>query len=301
MDIFPRWDRTSRPDLFVRTETQYTKIPIEAFLKNINKSEFFEELLQSLPFGTYIAGGYMLSLLENKEDQAGDVDLWFNNPLAFEEAYNVLLSKGYKLNENFNKQWTGSKVPCIQMECKDKKKIQLIKNIWFTDAEHVIDCFDFNLVQFATDLESFVFNPISLLSLPKKTIELHRILNNNLKKRLAKYKAKGYIVPDELEKNIDKLTIEEGEKNPNIYSIYYPTPPPQPEFRFNTYRDRWEFVPLNTTVVTTSPLTPIRFETNLDDLYRTAMTVDNNAIMTIDSVQEPNPDDADPPDDDPYF
>ena len=100
--------------------------------------------------------------------------------------------------------------------------IQLVKLVWYDSAEHVIDSFDLTVVQFATDGEDLVFNPVAMLDLARKRIVLHRMqFPTSTLRRLVKYTKKGfYACPGSLQRICTEVA-DAIAKNPGAEQFAY--------------------------------------------------------------------------------
>jgi hypothetical protein len=68
-----------------------------------------------------------------------------------------------------------------------------MKMVWYEDASHVIDSFDFTISQFAFTNNSFVYNGEAMMDLARKRLVLHRMqFPASTLRRLIKYASKGY-------------------------------------------------------------------------------------------------------------
>jgi hypothetical protein len=210
MSIQPHWDKKSHPQLWNRTAVKYSRIKTEELIPRGMGSLFVKEAIPLLPFGTYIAGGYVASLI-NKKLQAGDIDLYFSSEEAFDGTLNALFRpqteclEGYKTDLTY-KQIEDKETAVVKFEAKNKLDIQLIKIAWWDNPDHVLDAFDWTCVQFAIDGSDVVFNPMGIIDLFANKLMVHRIqYHMDALYRLIKYVRKGFNVPPE---TLDRITQE---------------------------------------------------------------------------------------------
>lgn len=219
------------PQDYPRSEVAYAHMPTSMAL---GRNTGIQPSLPPLPLvrGAYIAGGFAADLLiNNGYGDARDVDVFFNDKRAFEEMVERLIALGYVLDsqclpfydsatkrliwtEEFTKQ-----VPYVEFhppfELRHQygdKTVQLVKIRWYEDAEHVIDSFDFTVVQVAFDLgaQECFFNPLAPLHFAQRLIVQHRVESRaRVLLRLQKYKDKGFqptgafVLPAEVEVKLE--------------------------------------------------------------------------------------------------
>lgn len=183
-----------------KTSTAYSVAPLSYLLSRGIKNSTLDGLLKQLPNGAIIAGGYALSVLQ-EDNNATDIDFFFTSEEAFTSTYNLLTNKeleetsayhGYTLKEDLSED---QKARYVSFTHPTKPAIQLIKMVWYTDAAHVIDSFDFTISQFAFTNTQFVFNGLSILDLARKRLVLHRMqFPASTLRRIIKYTHKGYYI-----------------------------------------------------------------------------------------------------------
>jgi hypothetical protein len=217
------WTKETMPHFLTKTTTPYCKVPIADFTKrNMCNNRLFDNICEYLPKDVIIAGGFMRSVMQEEKD-AKDIDYFFLNAEALKSMFNLLMDppedawafKGYKLATE-EPYLTGSGNDLRYILFKHEKNlpdIQLIKLVYYDDAEHVIDSFDFTCVQFASDGANIIFNPMALSDIQNKRIVLHRMqFPTSTMRRLIKYANKGYYAcPGSLShiaKEMNKLLIE---------------------------------------------------------------------------------------------
>lgn len=189
---------------------------------------FLENLARELPDDAWISGGALCSLLSfglsggvyNKRNDPfefeGDIDVFFGNELAFRETLLDFLEhkpnsayEGYRLETDMAMLEPPNNVPFVTLvsENPNRPKIQLIKIVWYTSADHVIDSFDFTAVQFAMDRHNLYYNPVSLVDICGKHLVIHRMRDPlSALRRMVKYASKGFGVSNA---TFAKLTEEE--------------------------------------------------------------------------------------------
>lgn len=199
-----------KPHWYDRTATQYCRTPFSdmAKLRGIN-SPLLNNLIEILPPGAFLAGGFVASVLKGEKHQASDIDIFFDGPKSFANAYQLISNppegdkawsiKSYKppaaLNDLHKLQSAGNKLRYVKFESDNKERlpIQLIKMYWYQDVEHVIDSFDLTVTQFAIGGGDLVYNPLSMLDLFSNQAVIHRMhYPADMLYRIIKYIKKGY-------------------------------------------------------------------------------------------------------------
>lgn len=193
------------PNTYERSDLEFAFVPLDPFL---TKRKLCLPPVPLLPT-TFLAGGYVANLV-NGANQAGDIDLFFPNGEALALQVNALLKDGFEPAEcdkeviNAYSKWLkpGEALDekafvqfYKQVDYRDYT-VQCVKIQYFTDVEHVLDCFDFTCVQFGVDLKTreLVFNPVSGADWAARRIVQHRVENTEarIRKRVEKYMNKGF-------------------------------------------------------------------------------------------------------------
>lgn len=214
-----------------RTDTQYIQTSCKYLIDRGIENRLLDNLLEYLPDGAIIAGGFALSIL-NEDKNAKDIDIFFTSEDALKKTLELFLNppedawayKGYKFEisgsaEEILKKHKGSRY--ISGTYESRPHIQLLKMVYYTDAKHVIDTFDFTVSQFAFTNNSFVFNGLSTLDVARKRLVLHRMqFPASTLRRLVKYTQKGYYAcPGSLVTICEAIKTFNGE--PDINEIVY--------------------------------------------------------------------------------
>jgi hypothetical protein len=225
--VQPLWDRFQQPDYYnFNNNKVYTTIPLEEF-RDIKNTQILDliELSRILPTGAVIAGGSVSSAI-NGDDLAGDIDIFFTTPNAFEDTYAILQRQLYPIVVGYvaetpliEAKMTPNKLSFIKFNHTIRKPIQLIKMIWYESIEHVIDSFDFTVTQFAIANGSITCNPMSLMDLCKKKLVVNRVQNPIASlRRLIKYTSKGYIADSTLLLSLaENIKISELDEHDRLY------------------------------------------------------------------------------------
>lgn len=237
-----------RPEYLVRTNTKYSRIPVTYLDDRGIKNRLLDSLLCCLPDGALIAGGFMTAVMGENTD-AKDIDLFFTSEKAFKETVKRLVNpeeidgynkeehwafEGYSPDEDTQKAIIAAatneagltagealsfkSVRFLKFVHSHRPPIQLIKLVWYDNAEHVIDSFDLTVAQFACDPKTseIVLNPAAILDLARKRIVLHRMqFPASTMRRVIKYTNKGYYAcPGALVKIAEAIfkTYKEGEE-----------------------------------------------------------------------------------------
>jgi hypothetical protein len=209
-----------------RTPTLYSKAPITFLSDRGITNALFDSFMEFLPNGAIISGGFALSVV-NEDKNAKDVDFFFTSQKAFEETLELFKNppekawayKGYKTSEIKYDQ--NSRYVLLEHEKETRPKVQLLKMVWYDDAEHIIDSFDFTIIQFAFTNKEFVYNGASFMDLSRKRLVLHRMqFPASTLRRLIKYTQKGYYAcPGSLVKICE--SIKEFNGSPDIDGLVY--------------------------------------------------------------------------------
>lgn len=218
------WTPTQYPELFERSTVQYQKMPLESFVTKGFSNEYIEAVLETFPEGTFIAGGYLTSLISGANDPKSDIDIFFKNEESFRQAYVCLTAnsnslpevlRGYRAQRTIENALTPN-VMFINFVAKGKPNIQLIKTRWFSTPEEIIDGFDFTITQFAIDEDNFYFNPESLLDIINKKLTLHKLtFPEKALARIAKYTKKGYSIEESVMEKITEQILRVVREHPN--------------------------------------------------------------------------------------
>lgn len=204
-----------------RTPTQYTVMSLTYLSDRGIENRLLENLLEFLPDGAIIAGGFALSVV-NEDKNSKDIDFFFTSEDAFNKTLEMFKSppegawayEGYVVNEAKNTRY-------VLLTHATRPAVQLLRMVWYQSAEHVIDSFDFTISQFAFDNKNFYFNGAAMLDLARKRLVLHRIqFPASTLRRLIKYSHKGYYAcPGSLVKICEAIQGFVGE--PDINDVVY--------------------------------------------------------------------------------
>jgi hypothetical protein len=207
-EIHPVWTRDKEPKFFQRSTTQFMREPWEPFFQKRGiHSPILSSLVTCLPPGAIIAGGFV-SAIFNTQSPAHDIDIFFTSQESFERTYELFANppsedkfwvvREYALSVSPEDLLNKSRqIKLVQLNSPNKERmpIQLIKMIWFNDAEHVIDSFDYTVCQVAIDGKDLVYSPGALMDLCQRRLVLHRFhYPGDALYRLTKYTQKGYSV-----------------------------------------------------------------------------------------------------------
>jgi hypothetical protein len=198
-----------------RTNTQYASLPFDKFFagrepfKDAAVQRAFEvlkELVDIVPAGTIIAGGFMAGIVMDAH-LFSDIDLFFKKDSIADEAVTALQRAGYPL--------TGDAFEALQSTDERRKKLlsfrgkgegpswgpQVIKFHEYDDAEHCLDFFDFTATQFAVEVGTqeglderivVVWNPLAPIDYAARRLNFHRRERARVEDRVTKYLAKGF-------------------------------------------------------------------------------------------------------------
>ena len=187
-----------------RTSTQYSNAPLSTLKDRGIESRLLDNLIEHLPDGAIIAGGFMTTVLLDERD-AKDIDVFFTS----ESAFRAMVAKLTAPVEDNSDAWAyqgytikGGKLPDLDklgdtrflvFEHPKRPALQLLRMVWYDSPAHVIDTFDITVSQFAADKTGLTFNPLAWIDLSRKRIVLHRLqFPSSSLRRLIKYAAKGF-------------------------------------------------------------------------------------------------------------
>lgn len=233
-EIAPFWLPGEAPQFLSRTGVQYARLPFsQALIDRGLENNRLNQLAENLPKGAFVSGGFMNAVMLGQVEKASDIDLFFSSEEAFLKTYDMLCDpgkengtsclQGYKPEVDKETLLKISKeLRFVKFKHEEFPPIQLVKLVWYESAEHVIDSFDLTVVQFATDGEDLVFNPIAMVDLARKRIVLHRMqFPTSTLRRLVKYAKKGfYACPGSLQRIC--LEVEKSiRENPGAEQFAY--------------------------------------------------------------------------------
>lgn len=200
-----------------RSDTVYAEMPLSVLKDRGISSERLESLLNFLPEGAYVAGGYIGALMAgmDKFRPAKDIDIFFTSEDAAGKTMALLLDppsndlrawawQDYRLAQ---KQTEG----CVDFRCSGidvfALPIQLVQIYFYDDPEHIIDNFDLTAVQFAIGRDRILhYNPVSLLDIAAKKISINRRENaTKLKTRVQKYLSYGWSMTEATKAIVETL------------------------------------------------------------------------------------------------
>lgn len=178
---------------YERSGVVFTHLSLENYLneRELKLPEQLSALLTHMPPGTYIAGGAVAGFICGT-NLASDIDLFFHNETAFNEAVKLLSFAG--------KEQHGEHIPpgaraFAPPEGREGLVIQAINFQWFEDLETVLDSFDFTATMFGIDVEKkeLVFAADAALDYQARRLLNHHCEGDDAsRKRLAKYITKGF-------------------------------------------------------------------------------------------------------------
>ena len=182
-----------------KTGTQYTHTPLNYLANRGIENRLLDNLLEFLPDGAIIAGGFALSMV-NEDRNAKDIDFFFTSEAAFQKTLELFTSEekgsgawAYEGYTQINDLDPDKASRYVAFAHPTRPAVQLLKMVWYDDADHVIDSFDFTIAQFAFTNREFVFNGASMMDVARKRLVLHRMqFPASTLRRLIKYASKGY-------------------------------------------------------------------------------------------------------------
>ncbi len=211
--------RSKFAHFLTRTETAYAKSPHSILTDRGIENRFMQNLVAHLPEGAMIGGGFLTNVI-TEEDKATDIDFFFTSHAAFQAMVRVIQGasltgkwkevvgdeieftagdeksawayQGYTLKEPINLDETAD-LRFITFVHPTRPALQLLRMVWYDSPEHVIDSFDFTVVQFVADSKAFYYNPVAFIDLSRKRLVMHRCqFASSSLRRLIKYASKGF-------------------------------------------------------------------------------------------------------------
>lgn len=188
-----------------RTGKEYSRESLSFLADRGIENRLLDNLIEYLPDGAIIAGGFILNVI-NEEKNSNDIDFFFTSKEAFNKTLDLFLNRD-KNKKNDKDSWAydgyslkkdaeGNVIKNDRYIClvhDTRPSVQLLRMVWYEDAKHVIDSFDFTISQCAVDSKGFYFNPSTMMDLARKRIVLHRLqFPSSTLRRLIKYSKKGY-------------------------------------------------------------------------------------------------------------
>ena len=207
-EVLSFWNEKTLPHFYKRSDVVYSRLPLkESLYRRGIYSSIITNLTKHLPAGAFIAGGFIASLVRGvKEQKPSDIDIFFNSGDTFLQTYKLFTNPpgddggvfhGYhtdiELDQLTRQNSRTTRLVKFTNEDPEKLPVQLIKMVWYDNAEAVIDSFDFTACQFAVDGDQFVFNPIAMVDLYRGRLVMHRYqYPAETLYRVIKYTKKGY-------------------------------------------------------------------------------------------------------------
>lgn len=152
-------------------------------------------VVAALPEGSWVAGGYLTSVLQHT-DILGDVDVWFTGEPAADAAYDALKTL-FASTEMSEYAW--ETLPNKQGFTSDKHpKVSLNRFLYKADPTKTLDQFDFTVSQLALCTSGFYVSADALADIRARRLRVHRLQEKTVLRRTVKYAAKGYVPTDEL-------------------------------------------------------------------------------------------------------
>jgi hypothetical protein len=199
-------DASDRPEHFKPSLARYSSINLlEYMTKRGLYDDFINGLIKHLPTGACLAGGYVASVL-CPEKKASDIDIFFIGPDAFVQTFDLLNNppsdesgwvwRGYTTTTTID-ELVKNRLRVVNFVNEDPMRppIQLIKMVWFDNAEHIIDSFDFTVTQFCVSDGMLIYGAASFADLHANRLIIHRHQAPiDMLIRLVKYAKKGYNV-----------------------------------------------------------------------------------------------------------
>lgn len=235
-EVYPIFHEHNKPMVYEMGPTQYTSIALDEIIgKRVPNNDGLLHLTGALPPGAIIAGGYVTSTIGGTQ-LATDIDIFFTGSDAFKSTYNLIQDAQRDPESNPALYGYSTKTPLestfklsndirfikFTHPSPDRLPIQLIKMYWFSNAQHVIDSFDFTVCQFAIESNMLVYNPLSMIDLFTKKLQIHKSQTPGMMlRRLIKYTNKGYFASPNVLLEIAESIKKCNESDPDYFNGVY--------------------------------------------------------------------------------
>lgn len=216
-----------------RTSTVYATSPLSILSDRGIENRLFDNLVENLPEGVVIAGGFLTHVIL-EEDNATDIDLFFTSEKAFRDTV-ALITRTRTKEDNADWAFAGygwkdgnvldldklGDMRFITFTHPKRPALQLLRMVWYDSPEHVIDSFDWTIVQFASHKGGLTYNPAAWLDLSRKRLVLNRMqFPASTLRRLIRYASKGfYACPGSLVRICE--AIQQFKGPPDVNDVVY--------------------------------------------------------------------------------
>ena len=128
---------------FIKTGTQYNRSPLSFLSDRGIENRLFDNLIEFLPNGAIISGGFALSVLQ-EDKNSKDIDFFFTSESSFKETLDLFKNppedawayKGYKVNtDSLTKN---SRYVMLEHEEGTRPNVQLLKMVWYFATSLVV-------------------------------------------------------------------------------------------------------------------------------------------------------------------
>lgn len=141
--------------------------------------------------GPWVAGGSVRKVWSGEPWKNQDVDFFFRDRDQFEHFNAILPALGESIKTYHDSQ--NAVTYMVQLRSGEEIKIQAIRKDFYPTAQAVLDDFDFNLVQFASDGVQMVATAAAVDDVEHKRIQLNpRSTRKTNPLRVLKYAAYGF-------------------------------------------------------------------------------------------------------------
>lgn len=199
----PTWLSTTR------TNTIFSSVSLASILSRFNVSALppvLEEVRKILPSEAFVAGGFLTEALLGL--MLKDIDVWFTSESALNEflvALREAVTKEPLKQYGFQEIVNPASGTSSFIAPGKHTPISLNSYYLFTGPEHIIDSFDFTIVQTALTRSSQVYvGPTTLDDIENKRLAFHRP-QNTIYNRAKRYLEKGFIPTEEAWLTIEQL------------------------------------------------------------------------------------------------
>jgi hypothetical protein len=166
----------------------------------ITLQDIVNTIYNGLDGGPWIAGGMGRQMVLGETD-FNDIDVWFKNPIQFEQLKARLQEKyGNTMYETYASD------NAITYNIADVK-VQLIRRKWYNSLEDVFKDFDFTCCQIAVDQNMQPYGP-GIADAKNYKLVVNRLDTKGFLARYSKYVSYGYVMnPEDFVKVLEQEEI----------------------------------------------------------------------------------------------
>jgi hypothetical protein len=166
---------------------------------------FIEVIKPDMQHGPWIAGGAVLQWINKMPVGLSDIDVFCKNEQQAREVLKRVSDFGYG---SMHKTTNAVTLKDLSWNSKPKTQmIQIIHCVYFDSPEHILDSFDFSMIQLVTDGIEIVHGPNTLKDIRSKSLRVTKFNGTHFLKRLTKYITYGYTPLEETLQLLDEELV----------------------------------------------------------------------------------------------